>query len=343
MVVCSTCTHAKTVTKCTDSLVLGQITDINTDVYIFVQSENGHQWRENATTDANGVVDIDLTSSANKIMWQRPYFIWVTLQDVDPSQREPLYVAGKEVVCWEVCFDFRYSGDDSVDYTKETLTLSESFTEITPEIWVDNDIRPDTDPTDGILFWKNQGSQADFKPPIQRPIWDTSSDSVGFVAGGGKLSTRNYTMDSYHHMIALTSPFSTSGDFFSQWDNDDVSASRFKYAISASGYFTGHLASGATDHNGSIPIDLFTEWHVLEAIWDGIHHTLYIDGLRYQQQTTVGMNPTTINNSTLDVVLGGVEVTDGSYLGLFKALKFYGEAISPAQRQRDILDFLKRV
>lgn len=55
-----TCTHP--VYECVQSLLLGRISNTNTQVYIHVVKQNGAEYIQAATSDASGFVTLDMTA-----------------------------------------------------------------------------------------------------------------------------------------------------------------------------------------------------------------------------------------------------------------------------------------
>jgi len=68
------------IATCINSLVLGNIADVNTDVYIFIQKQNGAEWIQAATSNASGTVILDMTDPSKDFFNQYDglYKVWVT-------------------------------------------------------------------------------------------------------------------------------------------------------------------------------------------------------------------------------------------------------------------------
>ncbi len=78
---CNNCENLDPIPECSESLELGTIT-ADTDVYIYVKNTIGYVHRQEAISDNDGLLEIDLTepdlSFYNK---DNSYEVWVTLRD----------------------------------------------------------------------------------------------------------------------------------------------------------------------------------------------------------------------------------------------------------------------
>lgn len=122
---CNTCQATKLIPVCTDSLILGEIAP-DTDVYIFViNHSNGYTHRQEATSDAEGILKIDLSKPDPSFYNpDSAYEIWATLQDEPQNLRLLITIEEEPYSCFNLSFNRVFDEDDSiVSYTETTLEI----------------------------------------------------------------------------------------------------------------------------------------------------------------------------------------------------------------------------
>ena len=67
-------------------------------------------------------------------------------------------------------------------------------------------------------------------------------------------------------------------------------------------------------------------WHRIGFVWDGLHRTLYVDGLAVAQDTQHGLD----NLSDGLLIGSGKDMRPGTYFsGLIDDVRIYNRAVSP--------------
>jgi hypothetical protein len=99
------CSELDSIPECTDSIVLGAISDIDTEVYIYVKNTfTGYVHREEATSNGDGDVTLDLTEPDSSFYNQdSAYEVWITTRD-SSDRLEILYAYGLTDTCLSISF-----------------------------------------------------------------------------------------------------------------------------------------------------------------------------------------------------------------------------------------------
>lgn len=123
---CNTCQSTKSIPVCTGSLVLGNITALNTNVYIFVKNNTtGYIHRQEATSNGSGQVSLDL--SLPDPSFYNPdsqYEVWVTLQSTSQNTKLNIAISAVNYTCFDLSFNPVYGEEDeNIAYTSHTLEI----------------------------------------------------------------------------------------------------------------------------------------------------------------------------------------------------------------------------
>lgn len=104
---CLTCKPAKKLISPGGTLVLGTISDTDTDVYIWAENTaTGVKNRQEATSSGAGLVTMDLTDPKTSFYHDNAtYEIWVTDQTEDVSDALTLTIGSQTTECISVRFE----------------------------------------------------------------------------------------------------------------------------------------------------------------------------------------------------------------------------------------------
>ena len=121
---CLKCTRVKDVPKCLDQLVIGTISQTNTNVHVYFQTSTETLTRFTAQSDGAGLVVLDTTNfEPNQVLL---YNLWVTLENSGVYNNESLTIEGSidPVECVSFNFNTIYNGNGSViSFASQTLEL----------------------------------------------------------------------------------------------------------------------------------------------------------------------------------------------------------------------------
>ena len=121
---CLKCTRVKDVPKCLDQLVIGTISQTNTNVHVYFQTSTEILTRFTAQSDGAGLVVLDTTNfEPNQVLL---YNLWVTLENSGVYNNESLTIEGSidPVECVAFNFNTIYNGNGSViSFASQTLEL----------------------------------------------------------------------------------------------------------------------------------------------------------------------------------------------------------------------------
>jgi hypothetical protein len=99
------CSELDQIPECTESIVLGALSEIDTEVYIYVKNTfTGYVHREETTSNGDGDVTLDLTQPDSSFYNQdSAYEVWVTLRS-DSERMDILYAYGLTNTCLSLSF-----------------------------------------------------------------------------------------------------------------------------------------------------------------------------------------------------------------------------------------------
>lgn len=123
---CNNCTATKSIPTCTTDLIIGQIEDFDTDVFVFVKNlTTGYSLRFEATSEGDGTVRLDMTLvdpsfyNPNSL-----YEIWITLQDEGQNQKQIITIDSETFDCFNLRFNTLFDEAGSIiDYLEHTLEV----------------------------------------------------------------------------------------------------------------------------------------------------------------------------------------------------------------------------
>ena len=127
--ICNNCSRVKDIPSCVDALIIGAISSLTTNVYIYFHDQVGRLNRLEGASDGAGLITLDLTIAANddfRIMPEMLYDLWVSLQSAASiTDKEDLTVLGS--VTTQDCVSFKAekvrNDIDVITITSETLVL----------------------------------------------------------------------------------------------------------------------------------------------------------------------------------------------------------------------------
>ncbi len=159
---CPDCTKTLLIPACTDTIVLGTIPDVSQNIYIFANNvTTGRQERQDAVTNADGVVTMDLSIPSEDFYSENHRFeVYITLRDTNNTERLAITVGEDTFECFTLNFE-KIQGASPVSYSTFVLQIDESFTEVTPifEFDATNGIVADITVNTQLAVWINQGTQ----------------------------------------------------------------------------------------------------------------------------------------------------------------------------------------
>lgn len=119
MTVCNPCLTTDIIPVCVTSLVVGSISSLNTDVFVYVKDiTTSKVVRFEETTDGAGLITITGLDTEPDFMPNHSYELWVTLATATSiDDREDITVpnAGTTTECIALCFE--YTGEEYASIT----------------------------------------------------------------------------------------------------------------------------------------------------------------------------------------------------------------------------------
>lgn len=352
---CSTCTPTLEIPQCTDSLIIGQSDFKDTDVYIFIKDEENRVQREEATTNGDGVVTLDMSSPANYYQSGVDYEMWVTLMDANSTENLPIWIAGEFFTCFQLTVSGIFNTIEPVNYTEQTLQLNEEFTEVVAMM--------DFDGSRGVVneFSTSKVQQWEDQAGINNAVQTGTAlqpDLVGNQLdfdGGDFMVIPAFTYDlNFIHVMVLventgcTPTFEQFQDIIVQYEGGNLSGQAWAVYLDCSDNSIAFDVGPDNDAKfldvkGGLPVDTFV---LLEGIFDAGEHSLDLDGIRVQTESFGPSTRTTIPSVSTDFHIGNQPQGAGfsAFLkGGIKGIRIFNSKLSATQRQREILRFLAKV
>jgi len=123
MAACSNCSPCKTIPTCVDSLLIGSITSLSTDVTVYfkdITTQKIYTFEE--TTDGSGNITVDL-GTLNPINATHTFEVWATLKGAASiHDNETLTVGSTETDCILFTGEYVVSVSDS-PYSYMTISV----------------------------------------------------------------------------------------------------------------------------------------------------------------------------------------------------------------------------
>ena len=112
---CKDCQTTDMINSCLTTLVVGDIANLNTQVYVYIKRDGqaGTTKRYEATSSGSGAITLDLTNDNEWLNENHCYGIWVTLRTANIDQKIDITVPnggqGKTAPCFRLVFDDCYN------------------------------------------------------------------------------------------------------------------------------------------------------------------------------------------------------------------------------------------
>lgn len=368
---CLTCEQTKLIPACTDTLTLGVIDFISTNVYIFVENiTTGYQHRQDAVSNALGVVSVDLTlPNENFYSDSFSYEIWVTLRDVSQTEKLQITVAGgASFDCFDVSFEKINAATALTDYTSHVLQLGDSFTEVEELIHLESNGEyhlNDATPANVRLWLDRSGNDNDAfqTTTVNQP------NLIAAVLNNQEIirfnATRYFDMNNltyagtHFHLMALVNLTGVNATSFHGifWhggnDNSFYHAVHIDDASGELAYEWNNTNDGTPRNVQSEGIDLTTAgFSVVEVVRNADDIDLFLNGDKLQ--TTINVVGTEAIPTTFPVFTSaGSERTNiglwwaatlpFGFVGDMRCIKIWDKVITTEQRQRDLLEMLAKI
>lgn len=106
MSVCAPCQKAEDIPNCLENLEIGTISDVDTDVYIYIKDiTSDNQLRFERTSSAAGLVTLTGLDSEDEFMPAHSYELWITLKSATSIEdRETITIGLDTVECIALTF-----------------------------------------------------------------------------------------------------------------------------------------------------------------------------------------------------------------------------------------------
>jgi len=352
---CTTCQLTQEIPLCTDALTIGQTDFKSTNVYIFIEHKpSGRIERQDAVTDSDGVVVLDMTLPVDFYTSGPKYELWVTLRDTNTTERLPIWIAGEFFECFELTVSTIFN-DVLVNYTSQVLQLDGDFIEVTPLM--------DFDGARGVVneFASTRVQQWEDQAGLNNAIQTNTAlqpDLVGTQLdfdGGDFMVIPDFTYDlSFIHIMALventgcTPTFEQFQDIFVQYEGGNLSGQAFAMYLDCSDNSVAFDVGPDNDAkfldvNGGLPVDTLV---LVEGIFDAGEHMLDLDGIRVQTESFGNSTRTAIPSVSTDFHIGAQPAGpsfEAFLKGGIKGIRIFNSKLDAIQRQREILRFLGKV
>lgn len=125
MSICAKCTQLKTISLCTDSLIIGEVANANTPYIVYFKSlATGKISSYPITSDSNGILALIFTDGF-PLASGTGYELWVNQAGDSIDTQEDLTIGTTEASCFTLSatkvFDMYY--DVNVNYDSQTLEV----------------------------------------------------------------------------------------------------------------------------------------------------------------------------------------------------------------------------
>lgn len=360
MVLCLTCQKTKVLPRCSTLLTIGRINHISQDIFIFIKNvTTGYPIRQSRTSSVAGVVTIDMADPAKNFFSQNhTYEVWVTFQDTTIEERLPIELGGSTSECFILEFEAYYATENTAAvYATYQLQLDSDITTITPIMDFDTNgagnYNLDSVTPANVERWINKAQNNDANQTVtgNRPAF-TAAGLIGQSTFTFDSATAEhfviddfvYTRSYFHFMILLNA---TTGDIRPIFGQGDAASVPFHYLVMVGGdeleYSIG--AAAGTYQIRSEGASMAGAFHVVEAVFDGSHTTLSLDGVPLQLSIGSSFDLTEIPEITNDLLIGGRDTlgTIAGFEGQMRCYKVWDEEITATQRQDEVLRMLAKI
>lgn len=131
MILCiSDCTTVKCLTapnRCeeTQTLIIGTMPENEQHYWVYIYDESRDKLhRVSASSDISGQLEIDLAALAGKLNPYAVYYIFVTLEGANLSEREDITSGAETYICFKVEFTHPYNdSNEQVIITNQTIAI----------------------------------------------------------------------------------------------------------------------------------------------------------------------------------------------------------------------------
>lgn len=350
---CDSCTPTLPIALCGTILQIGQTKFLSTAVFVFIQSlTNDFIWRETETTDASGVLTLDLSNNQDQFSTNYEYIIFATLNDTSTGERIFIEVGNTEFTCFELNID-RIEDDNGVNtvYALQVLELNETFTAVVP--FFDFDGRRKViqqGGTSDVERWINLGSDDDASQSVvaSRPIY-AAPDLVFQPSEFLIIPSPTYSKNDYLHIMVLLKSGEGANQVFTQWDDTTVADRRFFMQISPGTFFpiAGIANSGSLAQVLTIETAVNDVVHLIEMIYDGENLEMFLDGLRVLNKNIQddGEIPS-LQVVTNRVLIGAVDIlgiAGNEFTGDLRHIKMFETQLSATEHQQQRLLLLSEI
>jgi len=348
------CQETKLIPSCTDNLQIGFIDDLSTLVFIFVKNlTTGYIQQFSATSSAQGLVTLDMTTEPNYFQPKQQFELWVTLQSTTQKERLDVKIVDFEFPCFLVEFEKINDSSGLVDYTNHELQLNSEFTRIEPIIWLDSTqgVVTETGNTN-VTRWENLGTANDFIQSTTMggglPNLEALNVAVDFDREGLELTDFEYSRTYFHWMgVFNNEDVATLRYIMSHYSTpNDIS---WRVGVNgANGRFTCEVRqSVANGKEYTIDdIDVNGAYVLGEFVFDNGDFKLFVNNIPFNNSQTEDDTVTTLLDATVPLVIGGdlAGITlQNEFDGKVKEIKIFNQALSATQRQQEVLELIAKL
>lgn len=357
MTLCITCQKTKVLPRCSTQLTIGLINHISQLIYIFVENvTTGYRIRQEATSSATGVVNIDMTDPArNFFSPNMQYEVWVTFRDTSIEERVPISLGASTFDCFSLEFEtFFETTNVAAVYATYQLQLDSTITIVSPIMDFDTNDEENVNLDDAtpanVERWINRAQNND---AIQTIAADQPAITAAGLNGQNTFTFANdhfaitdfsYTRTHFHFMILLNATPGANRPIFGQGDITNapyhflqiLAANELQYVINDTvNIYTIQSTNG----------NFFTNWVVIEAIFENSHIKLFANGEPLSIASAGGAQVSTIAEISEPLIIGGYELlgTIVGFTGQIRCWKIWDAPITATQRQDELLKMLAKV
>lgn len=357
MALCLTCQRTKVLPRCSTQLTIGLINHVSQTIYIFVENvTTGYRIRQEATSTATGVVNIDMTDpNRNFFSPNMQYEVWVTFRDTSIEERVRISLGGSAFDCFVLEFETFFATENvAAVYTTYQLQLDSNVTLVSPIMDFDtNDdeaVNLDSVTPANVERWINRAQNND---AVQIVAADQPALTAAGLNGQNTFTFANdhfaipdftYTRTHFHFMILCNPTVGSDRPLFGHGDLAAVPFQQFSVNIlDRLEYSIGTVAATYTIQSEGA--SFFGIWTVVEGIFTDSHITLFANGVPLVLTSSNTFQTSAIPEIPDPLIIGGYDLfgTIVGFTGQIRCYKVWDAAITATQRQDELLKMLAKV
>ncbi len=357
MALCITCQKTKVLPRCSTQLTIGLINHISQTIYIFVDNvTTGYRIRQEATSTATGIVNIDMTDPARDFFSPNmQYEVWVTFRDTSIEERVPISLGGSAFDCFVMEFETTFATQNvAAVYATYQLQLDSDITLVTPimdfDTNDDENVNLDSVTPANVERWINRAQNNDATQivgadqPALTPAGLNGQNTFTFADDHFVIPDFSYTRTHFHIMILINPTAGATRPVFGHGDLSAVPNQAMLISISDE----LHYQIGTVVGTYTIVSDgatLFGNWTVIESIFTDSHTTLYANGVPMVLTSNSTTEISEIPEIANQLVIGGTDTLGviSGFTGQMRCWKIWDAPITATQRQDELLKMLAKV